>query len=102
MVIVMFRNHQRPGDQAADYGQLVGRMVKIVSTLPGFVSVEQFTGAGGEVLILAKFESEEALEGWRNHAGHRKAQGRRGDFYEDYTVQVCTSVREYGWQRVRA
>jgi len=47
-----------------------------------------------------KFESEEALEAWRNHPEHVEIQRRgREEFYDYYWVQVCKSVREYEWRR---
>jgi heme-degrading monooxygenase HmoA len=95
--IVLFRNHPKEGAYGDEYRSLQGKLVKAVSAIPGFVSVEEFRGAGGEVLILAKFESDEALAAWREHPEHRGAQGRRGEFYTDYTVDVCTLDRRYGW-----
>jgi heme-degrading monooxygenase HmoA len=98
MKVVLFRNHPKAGGYDKDYRQLQGRLVGIVSKLPGFVSVEQFSGIDGEQLILAKFDSDEALTQWREHPEHRDAQGRRADFYAGYSVQVCSLDREYGWQ----
>jgi heme-degrading monooxygenase HmoA len=96
--VVLFRNHPKEGTYGDDYRALSQHLVETVSALPGFVSVEEFRGAGGEVLILAKFDSDEALSQWREHPEHRAAQGRREEFYAGYSVQVCTLDRNYGWQ----
>ncbi len=98
MKVVLFRNHPKEGTYPDDYRALTQHLVETVSALPGFVSVEEFRGAGGEVLILAKFESDQALAQWREHPEHRTAQGRREEFYADYSVQVCTLDRNYGWR----
>jgi heme-degrading monooxygenase HmoA len=95
--VVLFRNHAKEGGYGDEYRSLQGSLVKAASAIPGFVSVEEFRGAGGEVLILAKFDSDEALTAWREHPDHRAAQSRRSEFYTEYTVDVCTLDRSYGW-----
>lgn len=98
MVVVLFRNRPRPERSSGDYNQVAGRMLHFVSKMPGFVSLDVFHN-GGETLIYGQFESDEALVKWREHEEHKAAQGRRNEFYEQYTVQVCEVIREYGWQR---
>lgn len=102
MKVVLFRNHPKEGTYGDEYRSLSRDLVKTVSALPGFLSVGEFKGPSGEVLILAEFESDEAVGQWREHPEHRAAQGRRDEFYADYTVQVCTVDRSYGWQPARA
>ncbi len=99
MVVVLFRHRPRQERSDADYNQVAARMLHLVSHMPGFISLDYFTKADGETLIFAQFESEESVAQWREHPEHRRAQGRRNDFYEQYTVQVCSVIREYGWQR---
>jgi heme-degrading monooxygenase HmoA len=96
--VVLFRNHPKEGAYGDEYRSLQRQLVKTVSSLPGFVSVDEFRGPGGETLVLAKFASDEALASWREHPEHRAAQRRRGEFYADYTVEVCSLDRDYGWQ----
>jgi len=75
-----------------------GRAVQLL--LPGFISYELWRGKDGEALTIANFESEEAVSNWREQAGHRAAQERgRAEFYQKYSVQVCTTVREYDWEK---
>ena len=102
MVIVLFRSRSHPERSADDYNHVAGRMLHLVSKMPGFISLDVFKGANGETLIYGQFESDEALVQWREHEEHRAAQGRRNEFYEQYTVQVCDVIREYGWQRDEA
>lgn len=98
MKVVLFRNHPKEGTYGDGYRTLSQHLVEVVSAMPGFVSVDQFRGPGGEVLIMAKFESDAAVAQWREHPEHREAQGRRDEFYAGYAVQVCTVDREYAWQ----
>lgn len=99
MVIALFQSKRRPASEAnADYGKLSRRLTDIVSHLPGFISVDTFSSGSGEGLVVARFESQEALEAWWRHADHRAAQERREDFYEAYSVHVCEVVRDYAWQ----
>jgi heme-degrading monooxygenase HmoA len=101
MVVVLFRNRPRPERSSEDYNQVAGRMLHLVSKMPGFVSLDVFNNDAGETLIYAQFETDEAVIQWRQHEEHKEAQGRRNEFYEQYTVQVCDVIREYGWQRDR-
>ena len=101
MKVVLFRSHPKEGTYSDDYKDLSQHLVEVVSALPGFISVELFRGPCGEALILAQFESDEAVAQWREHPEHREAQGRRNEFYTDYTVQVCTVDRNYGWRPER-
>jgi heme-degrading monooxygenase HmoA len=98
MKVVLFRSHPKEGSYSDDYKSLSQHLVQVVSAQPGFISADLFKGAGGESLILATFDSDEAVAQWREHPEHREAQGRRSEFYSAYTVQVCTVDREYGWQ----
>jgi heme-degrading monooxygenase HmoA len=54
-------------------------------------------------VAIAQFASEEALAAWRNHPEHLKAQQQGRDvFYEAYTIQVCSVIREYSFSRSQA
>ena len=97
MVVVLFRNRPRAGRSSEDYNQVAGRMLHLVSKMPGFVSLDVFSNDGGETLIYAQFENDEAVVQWREHTEHKDAQGRRNEFYDQYTMQVCSVIREYGW-----
>ncbi len=71
-------------------------MWEIVPKIPGFISYKGYTGEDGEEIVVVRFESEEALDAWRNHPEHVEAQRMgRESFYEEYWVQVCNTLREY-------
>jgi heme-degrading monooxygenase HmoA len=45
------------------------------------------------------FESQQALEAWRNHPEHLQAQALgRERFYAEYHLQVCEPIRAYSFQ----
>ena len=99
MIVALFRSRMRDGADVEDYKKLSTEMVELVSSLPGFISYELWRGKDGEALTIANFESEEAVSAWRREAEHRAAQQRgREEFYETYSVQVCTTSWEYEWE----
>jgi len=95
MVVVVFKITYRPGMPAADYEATGNRMVELVSALPGFLGMDYGASEGGEI-VVARFESHEALADWRNLAEHRAAQERgRDEFFAHYRIDVCEPVRSY-------
>ena len=72
------------------------RMHELVETIPGFISIKGFTGEVGEEIDIVRFESEEALEAWRNQPEHRTVQDLGWTvFYDYYHVEACRVFREY-------
>jgi len=62
--------------------------------MPGFVSRKVFVADDGERVTIVEFDSEENHRGWAEHHGHRQAQKLgREQFYSEYSIQVCRSVR---------
>lgn len=98
MVVVVFKITLRPGLPAAEYEETGTRMVELVSAMPGFISMDYAETEGGELLI-ARFESHEALEAWRNLPEHQAAQQRgRERFFAHYRIEVCEPVRSYEFE----
>ena len=100
MIVVFFKTQLRAGIDSAEYQKAAQRMYALASKMPGFVSFKKYSSDDGDAFAIVKFESEEALEAWRNLPEHVETQRRgREEFYEYYWVQVCKSVREYEWRR---
>jgi heme-degrading monooxygenase HmoA len=100
MVIAMFNTEKRADIDTAEYQQAVKRMMDIVTTMPGFISVKGYKADDGETVTMATFETEEALDAWRTHPEHRATQERGyEEFYDSLWVRVCTVVRSYEWTR---
>lgn len=95
-VVVIFKTHLRQGADVSEYGRASQRMHDLVGKIPGFISIKGYMAEDGEELDIVRFESERALEAWRNHPEHRETQRRgREEFYDHYWVQACKVFREY-------
>jgi heme-degrading monooxygenase HmoA len=99
MVVILFRSRLARGHDD-EYEATAQRMTDLASAMPGFISFKTFGNADGERVSIIEFESEETAAAWRNHPEHRHAQRRgREAFYHSYSIQVCTEVRRYGFER---
>lgn len=95
MVIVVFKITHRADLPVDEYEAMGARMLELVSEMPGFLGMDYAATEGGELLV-ARFESHEALEAWRNLPEHRKAQeAGRDRFFAHYRIEVCEPVRAY-------
>ena len=98
MIAVIFEVTPAEG-RMDDYLDHAARLRAELETMPGFISVERFRSLTdpGKLLSLSFWESEEAVAGWRGHAGHRASQaaGRAGVF-ADYRLRIATVLRDYG------
>jgi heme-degrading monooxygenase HmoA len=94
MLIGIFRNRLRP-EHGAAYEATAARMDALVGTMPGYLWHKTFRAEDGERVTLFGFESLAQLEAWRDHPEHREAQRRgRVEFYAEYSLHVCTPLRE--------
>ena len=95
-VVVVFRIALRPDLDAQEYERVGTRMVELVGAMPGFLGMDYAPVEGGELLV-ARFESHEALRAWREHPEHLEAQRRgREEFFASYRIEVCDEARSYG------
>ena len=100
MVVVLFGTELRSDLDRAEYAARNERLEELVRQSPGFISVKSYTGADGDRVVIARFESAEALAAWRSHPEHVAAQrAGRVSYYDSYWVQVCETVREYAFRR---
>jgi heme-degrading monooxygenase HmoA len=98
MIVVLFSTTDRDDVDVDDYRRTSARMRELVATIPGFVSYNAYQGENGEGVAVARFDSEEALNAWRGHPEHQVAQEKgRSSYYKSYWVQVCSTLREYGF-----
>jgi heme-degrading monooxygenase HmoA len=102
MVLALFAFRVRPESQA-EFQETVHRMVELVQKVPGFISMDMFQSEDGRMLAVPRFESEEALLTWRNHPEHKAAQAKgKAAFFEDYWIDVCSTIRSYEFHRSEA
>jgi heme-degrading monooxygenase HmoA len=76
MVIVVFRTHVKPQADLEKLNALNQKMVALVSKLPGFLSIKDFSAQDGEFLVIAEFDSLESVDAWKAHPEHLVAQRR--------------------------
>ncbi len=96
MIGVIFSTKMRVDADLEEYNRWGERMYELVQQIPGFVSVTSYSDPDGGEVTIARFASEEALAAWRTHPEHLLAQQLgRSIFYESYSIQVCTTIREY-------
>lgn len=101
MIIVLFGTELREDADLEDYRMTAKRMHELVRQVPGFISAKRFVAEDGEPVVIVRFESEEALQAWRNHPEHMEAQKKgRKSFYNCGWVQVCKTIRNYTFQRI--
>lgn len=95
MVVVVFTITPRPDVDAAEYEKTATEMAELVSAMPGFLGMDYGESEGRELLV-ARFESHEALKAWREQPSHLVAQRRgREEFFAHYRIEVCEVVRSY-------
>jgi heme-degrading monooxygenase HmoA len=101
MVVVLFELKKRPEADVPEYRAMLRRMEEIVTSMPGYISSEDFISEdGNRDLSIVRFESLEALEAWRTEPEHAEAQRLARELYfESYHIQVLTTVREYAFRR---
>ncbi|HZT41137.1 MAG TPA: antibiotic biosynthesis monooxygenase [Chthonomonadaceae bacterium] len=99
MILVLFGMEYRDDIDLDEYKATSRRMNELVNQMPGFISIEGYVGADGSEIFLARFESEKALETWRDHPEHLEAQQKGRDrYYKSFWVQVYKTIRDYGFQ----
>ena len=100
MIVVLFSTTHREDFPESEYRETSARMHEIVEAMPGFISYKEYEAEDGEGIAMVRFESEEALRDWGSHPEHRAAQRRgREAFYDDYWIQVCSTIREGHFRR---
>ena len=93
MVVVVFRIHVNPESNPEELGTVFHRMVALFGEMPGCISVKDYSAQDGEMLVLAEFDSLDAVDAWKAHPEHALAQQRGQEFFADYRIQICNLVR---------
>lgn len=95
VVVVVFTITPRADVDVAEYEKTSAEMVELVSAMPGFLGMDYGESEGRELLV-ARFESHEALKAWREQPDHVVAQRLgREEFFAHYRIDVCEVVRSY-------
>ena len=96
--VVIFRS-TRKLDDGQLYSQWSEKMDDLVKTIDGY---EHHFGFRDETsrdgVTVSYFKSLEAISHWRQLDEHKVAQQLgRDSFYEEYSIQVCEVLRDYGF-----
>ncbi len=82
----------------AKYLELAASLKELLPNVEGFIHAERFQSLADEnkILSLNVWESEEALENWRNMTEHRMSQLEgKNKLFESYKISVVQLIREY-------
>ncbi|WP_284360345.1 antibiotic biosynthesis monooxygenase family protein [Elizabethkingia anophelis] len=82
-----------------EYLDIAAKLKPELEKIPGFISIERFQSftTSNKVLSLSFWESENAIQKWRNLEFHRKAQSAGRDFiFKDYHLRIGYIMRDYG------
>ena len=98
MKVVLFKIRVREDIDQAEYERTFEQMLELVSTVPGFRSIEGFAGEDGSELAVAWFDSDESIAEWKQHPQHLVTQERgRTEFFSAYDITIAEVDRRYGW-----
>ncbi|TRX72516.1 antibiotic biosynthesis monooxygenase [Carboxylicivirga sp. M1479] len=98
MVAVIFEVFPRE-ENKQEYLDIAAKLKPMLVNIDGFISVERFESlqTKGKILSLSFWESEEAIEKWRNETMHREGQANGlGHIFSDYRIRVGSIIRDYG------
>lgn len=92
---VVFSSRRSARGQA-DYDEASARMLDLAAQQPGYLGVESARGADGFGITVSYWESEQAIQAWRQHVEHTLARERgRRDWYRHFEVRVARVERAY-------
>jgi heme-degrading monooxygenase HmoA len=98
MYAVIFEVQPKLG-RKQDYLDIAASLKPELEKIDGFISVERFQSLNNEakILSLSFWRDAEAVQRWREHDRHRRAQAKgRSDVFADYRISVVAVVRQYG------
>jgi hypothetical protein len=104
MVTGMFVFRLRDDIDLDEYQEQQFRMYELVTGNPayGFVSINNYTSASGDTVLIAEFETLEGITAWRNNPEHLVIQERaRTEWFEHYWGGEVTRLYEFDRQRGR-
>ena len=98
MYAVIFEVTPHP-ERYQDYLDLAAALRPELEKIEGFISIERFSSltTEGKILSLSFWRDEEAIQAWRTHAQHQRAQTKgRSTIFQGYRLRVSGVIRDYG------
>lgn len=97
MIVVLFEVIVKKNDMDR-YLVLAANLRNELVKAEGFIRAERFSSLvnEGKLLSLSVWESEEAINKWRNQTEHRINQRQGHDsMFESYTITIASQLRSY-------
>ena len=97
MIVVLFEVKVKQ-EGVTEYLALGAGLKRELERAEGFIRAERFKSLvhEGKLLSVSVWESEEAVEAWRNMLEHRMSQSRgREALFESYTITIASTIRSY-------
>lgn len=95
---VIFSSLRTDGDQG--YAQADAHMLALAHEQPGFLGVESARGDDGLGITVSYWDSEAAIQAWKQQADHRQVRGQgRATWYSAFHTRICKVERAYGLRR---
>ncbi len=87
-------------DDGKLYSEWSEKMERLVKTIDGYVNHFGFRDSTSrDGVTVSYFTSLDAISQWKQLDDHKVAQQMgRDTFYEEYSVQVCEVLRDYGFK----
>ena len=85
-------------DRVEEYFEIAESIRGDLEKIDGFISVERFNSMAneGKILSLSFWETESAIEEWRNQTAHKNAQSKGyNEVFSSYRLRVTQVVRDY-------
>src|SRR6266542_971762 len=93
MILTVFGTTYRDDADMEREARLSRRMAQVACRKPGFISYKSYVAPDGEQIGIIRFESREALKGWRDDVAHQRArfQMTPGDVLAALDAEVATT-----------
>ncbi len=97
-VVCIFTSTRRV-DNDELYESWATNMDSLVRSTPGYLRhVSVFDQTSRRGVTVSYFESDSAVQRWRENAEHQIAQSLgREQFYDGYRIDIATMTRSYEW-----
>lgn len=83
-----------------NYAEMSERMIEFASKEEGFLGIESARDENGFGITISYWESEAAIQRWKDNAFHFVAQEKgKSTWYTDYMIRICEVERAYGTDR---
>ena len=93
---VVFSSARNAQDEAG-YAQAAERMLVLAAQQPGYLGVESARGTDGFGITVSYWDSEAAIQAWKQQAEHAapRAHGRE-HWYDHFELRIAKVERAYG------